>query len=220
MIAINPLTDPVADCTRNVINMQTETVLVRPKRNAIREIRDLRRKQTAETALDGLSHDNEIFGFTKGQFSVIDIITAVLAKTGPATLDISTWTAANAEISAVLDFVNTKAVISSRWLVDASFQRRFPHLAQRIRDVFGTEAVRVAKNHAKFALITNANWKIVLRTSMNLNFNPRFEDFTIAHDPELHAFISQIMDSIWKRQTSSMANERPYEIFKHFRDAL
>ena len=40
----------------------------------------------------------EIYGLTKGQWSLIDLIEYCLETTGPAELIISTWTAANADI--------------------------------------------------------------------------------------------------------------------------
>ena len=57
------------------------------KRERYRDIRDLRRKETATEAVAGLDLDGrEIFGLTKGQFSLIDIIEALLAISGPAAL--------------------------------------------------------------------------------------------------------------------------------------
>jgi hypothetical protein len=181
-----------------------------------RSLRDLRRKETAAEALAGFDTETQIFGYTKGQFSVIDVIREALKYTGPATLDVSTWTAANTDVTTVCNFVGEGNVTAARWLVDLTFQRRSPQLAKRIRDTFGKDAIRVAQNHAKFALIQNEKWKIVLNTSMNLNFNPRFENFSIAHDPEAFAFHKAIMDEIWKTQRTEEASETPYEIQKHF----
>jgi hypothetical protein len=70
-----------------------------------RSLRDLRRQQTATEAIDGFDRDVCIFGYTKGQFSVIDLIREVLKYTGPATLDISTWTAAHTDVTTVCDFI-------------------------------------------------------------------------------------------------------------------
>jgi len=80
--------------------------------------------------------------------------------------------------------------------------------------------VRVAQNHAKFAIFQNKTWRIVLRSSMNLNMNPRFEDFQIAHDPELATFLNAILDEIWAKQKKELADAKPYEIVKHFRDEM
>jgi len=193
------------------------------KRHSIkREIRDLRRKQTAQESVSGLSMDCEIFGFTKGQFSSIDLIESVIDEIGlPAEyMAISTWAAAKTDVHQTLAMLKSGKVKAARWLIDYTFQRRMPGLAQEIRDCFGDEAIRVAKNHAKFTLIRAGEWRIVIRTSMNLNYNPRFEDFTIAHDPALFAFIDGILDGVWKSQNRQLAFETAGMIEKHFEDEM
>jgi hypothetical protein len=213
----NPLAKPPVNPVVDLTALDMKTMHRKQLNTKRREIRDLRRKQTAAEALAGLDKATEIFGFTKGQFSIIDLLDALLAITGPAEqLDVSTWTAANTDVTTVLGFVNRGLVMNSRWLVDLTFQRRSPQLAQRIRQTFGPDSIRVARNHAKFSLVRAGDWRVVIRTSMNLNFNPRFEDFTLAHDPELYDFITGILDAVWTAQAVEMAEERPYDIHKHF----
>ena len=185
------------------------------KRERYRDIRDLRRKETATEAVAGLDLDGrEIFGLTKGQFSLIDIIEALLAINGPAALEVSTWTAANTDISTALALIASGRVTRARWLVDLTFVRRCPQLAARIREAFGQESIRITKNHAKFAVIHNDRWQIVVRTSMNLNHNPRLEDFTVAHDPELAAFLLQAMNDLWTTQKRGLADDSIRNISK------
>jgi len=214
--SVNPILAPTPEPAADLTRIEALTVHRRTVRTKHRHLRDLRRAQAAVEALDGLDKETEIFGFTKGQFSIIDILSDCLRRIGPADLFISTWTAANTDVTTVLEFVNTGLIRRARWLVDLTFQRRSPQLAQRIRQVFGPEAIRVARNHAKFAMLTNAEWKLVLRTSMNLNFNPRFEDFTLANDPDLADFLTTIIDEIWTKKHRSLADARPYDIHKHF----
>jgi hypothetical protein len=145
---------------------------------------------------------------TRGQFSLIDLIESTLAITGTAELAISTWTAANTDISTTLALVASGRITAARWLVDLTFVRRCPQLVARIRDTFGRDAIRVTRNHAKFCVMTNDQWDVVLRTSMNLNHNPRLEDFTIAHDPELAAFLLKTIDDIWAKQDRKLAEDR------------
>jgi hypothetical protein len=46
-------------------------------------------------------------------------------------------------------------------------------------------------------LIQNKNWNLVLRTSMNLNENPRLENLEISDDPELAMFMRKIADDLF-----------------------
>jgi hypothetical protein len=210
------LEPPAAEPLVNLEKIRTPSTIALGKREYKRELRDARRLESAEAAIAGFGRRASIYGFTKGQFSLIQLITAALKQTGPAELTLSTWTAANADVSEVLAFCNAGVLTGARWLVDLTFSRRSPELAQRIRDVFGADAIRVAKNHAKFALIGNAAWRVVIRTSMNLNHNPRFENFEIAHDPELYGFHAAIVDEVWRKQSRQVEGMRPYEIQKHF----
>ncbi len=203
--------DPGADLT----NLNSPTVIYR-KRDIKRELRDMRRAKTAAEAIGEWDFKTEVFGFTKGAFSAIDIINHLLSLAGDSHIVFSAWTAAKVDIGIVFDMESIGRVKSARWLFDLTFQRRSPELAHEIRRIFGADAIRVAKNHAKFALIGNDKHKIVLRTSMNINFNPRFEDFTIVDDPELYNFIMAIIDEIWKRQAPEMADANPQTIKNHF----
>lgn len=178
-----------------------------------REIMDLRRIQSAAEAVSGLERDGmELFGLTKGQFSLTDMIEAILEKTGPADLSISTWTAANGDVSRMLQLLSSGAIRSCRWMVDLTFMRRCPQLTAEIRAKFGTDAIRVTKTHAKFCTITNDDWQIALRSSMNLNQNPRIESFQVGHDPVLCQFLSEVLDDVWKRQDRGIADLSSKEI--------
>lgn len=200
----NPLMAAAFDPEAHFENI-TQPLIHHRKRNSRREIRDLRRAETAADALTGLDHETEIYGLTKNQFSLIDVMTAALAITGPAHLCISTWTAAKTETSTVCAFMADSRLKSCRILVDLTFQRRAPGLCQTIRDTFGPEAIRISRNHAKLFVLTNDDWQIVCMTSMNLNWNPRNENFLIRHDPDLAQFHTTLFDDLWKHQHRNLA---------------
>jgi len=167
-----------------------------------REIKKLMRMETASEAAGQLYPGCAIFGITKGQFSLIELITVILDQTGPADLFISTWTASGADISDAHDLVESKKIKSIKFMVDMTFQRRQPGFAAKIRELFGYDAIRVTKNHAKFVLIQNEAWNLVIKTSMNLNSNPRLEDFDIQDDPQLAGFLSDLAAEIWKKTSA------------------
>lgn len=157
------------------------------------------RKETASAAITDFSKTMGIFGFSKGQFSLIELIEAVLEKTGPAHLTVSTWTAAKADLNDALDFLNSGRILSARFLLDFSFQRRQPEVAKRIRDVFGKEALRITRNHAKFFLVKARGWTVSCKTSMNLNRNPRFEDFDLSNDKGIFNFLDGIVNDLYSQ---------------------
>ncbi len=163
------------------------------------------KRETAAAAIDGLQRDGmELFGLTRGQFSLVDLLQAVLERTGPAELSISTWTASHTDVETMQELLSSGRITGCRWLVDQTFVRRVPALAAQIRRQFGDDAIRVTKTHAKFCTIINAEWQVAIRSSMNLNQNPRLESFQLGHDPELCKFLTAALDDIWRRQDRSL----------------
>lgn len=160
------------------------------------------RTAATQNALDciGLLKPNcRMIGLTKGQFSLIDLIRAVLVSTGPAHLVISTWTTGIRDTENV-EFLMQKGDLKSLVLLtDRSFVGRKPEYVQAIRRVFGDESIRITRTHAKFALIENDQWHVAIRSSMNLNRNPRFEQFDLDDSEDICKFfrdhITELMES-------------------------
>lgn len=158
--------------------------------------RTVRRTINAATAADAvgpITPGIEIYGLSKGQFSLVELVAHVLDATGPAHVTISTWTAAGADLAHTQDLLHSGAIISCRWLVDFSFPSRQPAYCAQLRDRFGEDCIRTTANHAKFVMIRNATWNVVIRTSMNLNLNRRLESFEISDDPELADWLEVIV---------------------------
>jgi hypothetical protein len=192
-----PVVDPMA----------VSTPVLKRRIPANRIISDQRRAQSAADAIAGLERDGtELIGLTRGQFSLSDLIEAILDKTGPANLSISTWTAAHSSVATMLQLLQSGRITSCRWLVDVTFVRRVPQLVAQIRKDFSDDAIRVTKTHAKFATIANESWQVAIRSSMNLNQNPRMESYEIGHDPELCAWLEQVLSDVWANQPRRLAD--------------
>ena len=150
----------------------------------------------ARECIGELSRNCEIFGLTKGQFSLFNIIQVVLEKTGPADVLISTWTAAGADTKQAKEFLQNGLIRKIRWIVDRSFMSRQPEYCRILLNEFG-DCIRTIRTHAKFIVITNERWHFVIRTSMNLNSNPRIEDFEISEDREFADYFLRFADEIF-----------------------
>ena len=203
-ICSNPL---LTDAPTPVVDpLVITTPVLRRRIPANRLIEDQRRAASAAEAIAALERDGcELVGLTRGQFSLTDLLEAVLAKTGPAALSISTWTAASASVQTMLELLQTGQITSCRWLVDCTFVRRVPALVAQIRKEFGDDAIRVTRTHAKFATVTNADWKIAIRSSMNLNQNPRLESYELGHDRQMCAWLEQVLADVWANQPRQLA---------------
>lgn len=154
------------------------------------------RVNSAAACIGELSKHCEIFGFTGGQFSLFDIVETVLAKTGPADVIISVWTAAGADTAKAKEFVMNGHIRKIRWLLDDSFLTRQPEYCKLLSDEFG-DCIRSMKIHCKFVVVQNEQWDFVVRTSMNLNHNPRTENFEISEDHEFAEFFRTFVDTVF-----------------------
>lgn len=151
----------------------------------------------AAQAIGRLEPGCEIFGLTKGQFSISDVIQHCLTETGPATVDIATWTAALGDIKRAENMLRDGRITRIRFVVDPSFKSRKPEFCRALVDTFGDGCIRTVNSHAKFAIIRNDRWNLAIRTSMNLNPNPRLENFEISDDAELAGFFTRIVDEVF-----------------------
>ena len=151
----------------------------------------------ARAAAAGLDHGTSVYGFTLGQFSVSDLIAEILERTGPADVTISTWTASAAKIDEAFDLFESGKIRSCRWLLDPGFKSRQPKFAESLVRRFGLECIRTVANHAKFVVIRNEEWAVVVKTSMNLNNNPRLENYEICEGTELADYIEGFVDYIF-----------------------
>lgn len=162
-----------------------------------RVIRRLLGAETARQAIEGLAPGVDIFGLTCGQFSLVHLLFALIEKIGPCSLDLTTWTAATADVTDMMTLIQSEKLRSMRMIVDMSFLQRKPAVLKEIIKRFGRENIRITNSHAKFALLENKRWKVVLKTSMNLNQNPRMEDFDLTCNPELFGFLRSFVDGLF-----------------------
>lgn len=163
----------------------------RSNREINREIRHLMYWENAKQSVWKIYKWMEIYGLTKWQFSIINIIEEILLQTWPADILISTWTAADAEIKKAVEFIENKRINKLNFIVDRSFKTRQPKYFKLLQENFWN-CIYTTNSHAKFTLISNNDWKIVIRTSMNLNENKRLENFEISDCPVLFDYLSEI----------------------------
>lgn len=152
---------------------------------------------TARHAIGTLQQGHDLYILTFGQFSLIDALVAILEQTGPASVALSTWTAADAHLEKSAELMASAQITDFRMIVDRSFESRQPGYVHHMRQLFGPECIRAINTHAKFILIRNATWDIVVRTSMNLNNNPRLENIEISAHPGLDAHMQALVDEIF-----------------------
>lgn len=152
---------------------------------------------SAAVAIGKLEKNQDTFVLTFGQFSLIDALCAIIDQTGPAHVTLSTWTAAHAHLDRSAELMSGANILSMRMIVDRSFKSRQPAYFDHMIDLFGSESIRCINTHAKFLVIRNDEWNIVVRTSMNLNENPRLENIEISDNKDFADFFEAIADEVF-----------------------
>lgn len=155
---------------------------------------------SAKEALADFGRGCAVFGLSKGQYSMIDLADAVLSITGPADVACWTWCIAEYEAQAFGAFLRDDRLRSFRLVCDWSMPKRDLPLIGELQERFGLDSIRVTKNHAKLVTVSTVDgWRVVIRGSMNLNFNPRFEQFDVSDDPAIYAVVDEVMHELWAR---------------------
>ena len=152
---------------------------------------------SANQAIGNIEKNTDTFVLTYGQFSLIDALVAILDQTGPAHVAISTWTAAHAHLDRSAELMEAASVLSFKMIVDRSFKTRQPKYYEHMAGLFGADSIRAINTHAKFMVIRNDKWDIVVRTSMNLNENPRLENIEISENKDFADFFSRIVSDVF-----------------------
>ena len=164
--------------------------------------------QMAKEAVSGLQKNCRVVGLTKGQFSLLHLISEILEITGPANVLISTWSAGVYDASALHQMMQSGKIIDVLIITDRSYTTRQKQYAITIEQAFGRDKIRTTNTHAKFVLINNDEWNICIRSSMNLNENKRCENFDIDDDKEIFDFYMGFVDDVFDQMPEGFTEAR------------
>ena len=159
----------------------------------------------------------EVFGFTSGDFSLIDVLSALARGMNRPSMVVSTWTAAKSDMDHVHEFLGSGRIGAMRWIVDRSFQNRQPALCDALRRKFGDDAIRVQRVHCKFALLDDGERRISVQTSANLNRNARIENLSVSSCPVFFEAYSGLVARIFETQMPGAGFESDAAVTSSFR---
>ncbi|HOO50636.1 MAG TPA: hypothetical protein PLK94_05025 [Alphaproteobacteria bacterium] len=163
--------------------------------------------QSAKESIGELTRNSRLTGVTKGQFSLLDLIRAIAEQTGPAALTVSTWSTGIRDTENLGLLINKGLFTSVSLCLDRSFAGRQPQYLESVVKTWGWDNIRMTRNHAKFFLLRNDSWNICCRSSMNLNRNPRLEQYDIDDSLELCEFFQGIIDEIFEKMPPGLTKK-------------
>lgn len=151
----------------------------------------------AATAIGPVEAGMSLFAITRGQWSMIDAVLHVLDQVGASAVSIWTWTIAEYEVQTLTRLREDQRVTGGRMVIDAGARVKNAEIIKQWQQSFGAGSVRYVTNHAKICRIESASGlKLLLRGSMNLNFNPRFEQFDITEGGPDYDLVEQIENEL------------------------
>lgn len=134
--------------------------------------------------------DEQLYLFLRstGEFSLLDTILVLLDLAGPSAVTVETWSASLYDMEVLNRFISSDLIRSFRLVLDVSFKNNAGNSTKDglayssvLEDVFGLDAIRTTKTHAKAATITGGDHHFAVLPSANLNENMRAERFTITN---------------------------------------
>lgn len=152
--------------------------------------------RTAAECIGTLESGASLFAVTRGQWSMIDAVLACLEQTGPAAVSLWTWTVAEYEVECLEAMQHSGKITSGRLVIDYGARNKNAGIIANWKRSYGRDSVRYVINHAKIATIQNEQWKLLLRGSMNLNMNPRFEQFDLTEGGPDFDLVREIEDEL------------------------
>lgn len=181
------------------------------RREARHAERRLLRKGGARRAIEGLGPGVEIDVLTYGQFNLIDLWDALLERYGPGDVFGMAWTIGRDEVERVVTSAERGHYRSLRLLVDRAMATMGGGVgAARVRlqamIAAGRVDVRTSQIHAKGLIYDADEMSVVVRTSMNLNDNPRTEFVSLSTDPGLIEWWRAEMEHIWNIARPGLVN--------------
>ncbi len=174
--------------------------------------------KSAGDAIGTVEPRMSVFAITRGQFSMIDAIFHCLKGAGPAAVSVWTWAIADYEVEAMAGLMARREITDGTLVIDMSAERRNGSIIEQWRKRFGEDNVRICKNHAKIARIWNERYRLLLRGSMNLNFNPRFEQLDVTEGGEDFDLVERIENElpVLARKYSNAEAEAASKLSKAF----
>ena len=168
----------------------------RSNREKNREIRHCAYGETARLAIGDIYPGMEIYGLTKGDISLVNIIEEVLKQTGKADVVCCTWAASGYDVTKLHSLSVNENIGDFTFILDFTARMKLKNTGFDKMVEYFPRSVYLTRVHSKFVVIHNEKWNIAIRTSMNLNENKRMENFEISDWKVLCDYLLEISKDI------------------------
>lgn len=142
-----------------------------------------------------LMPNEEIHFWSFGRFAQHDLLFYLLRQTGPAHVEVATWSICTEAMERIPRLVSDGTILTIRFILDPRVKVRNPLPLQILIKNF---PYVLAPCHAKVTLIHNEDWNVSVITSQNMTRNPRMERGVISTYPEIFKFDKEVFDESFR----------------------
>jgi hypothetical protein len=139
--------------------------------------------RSVDPLIADLSADKIHFFFSHGHWSLHDLFTALIHKTGPAKVYLSTFSLSEVAVRSLYNASKDGLITELQCLVDIRVKRHKLGLLNFAGHLVDT--ITLANCHAKILILENDSWKIAVVASNNFTVNIRYESGSIITVPEI-----------------------------------
>ncbi len=133
-----------------------------------------------------LEHNQALQYTTAGRWSMHQLLSYILDRTGPGRVWLTTWTITEEPMRVLLHEIKSERIQELNAVLDYRIERRKPEAFQLASKII--TRIKLTKCHAKVLVIQNEEWSVTVLGSANFSKNPRIEAGTIFTDRESAEF--------------------------------
>lgn len=146
----------------------------------------------------GMLRHNECVNFwSYGSFSLHELLFFLLKQTGPAHVNLCTWSISQEAVEQITRRYEKGEILSIRFLLDPRVKVCKAKPLQMLTANFDFVMTRV---HAKVVTIENEEWKISVVSSQNATTNPKLERGMIIISDEVFEFDKKVFEYEFERK--------------------
>lgn len=184
------------------------------KRNAIAQMRMVRKKEKARETLHGrLPAPGESHHFiSNANFDFWNVIAEAVLIIAPVDEFYgSTWTMNRQNVLDLMELIDGGKILKCNMLTGTYFKRRESSVYAQLLDGMTRRKQRFVafNNHTKIALARSGAQHIIIDGSANWTANPRLEQFNIWNSPELYDFHKAWMEEMLLHPPKDTLNNDP-----------
>jgi hypothetical protein len=141
-----------------------------------------------------------VWWVSDGDWSMHELLMALIEKTGPAHVSISSYAMGETPARILAQLKQQRAILSLSCVLDDRIDVRSAGSLQLIKSI--CDEINLLKTHAKVTLLMNEHWQVTVVGSANYTENKRFETGIITTDQSAYEF-----NNTWIRKALKDGNK-------------